>query len=40
MINLKVGILYLDLVKNAHSEIMLILPSINALFRQVEINAI
>ena len=37
---LKVEALYLDLVKNAQSEIMLILPSINALFRQEKINAI
>ena len=32
--------LYLDLVKNAQSEIMLILPTVNALTRQVKINAI
>jgi len=32
--------LYLDLVKNAQSEIMLILPTVNALTRQLKINAI
>ncbi len=36
----KVKALYLDLVKNAQSEIMLILPTVNALTRQVKINAI
>ena len=38
--NSKVTTLYLDLVKNAQSEIMLILPTVNALTRQVKINAI
>ncbi len=36
----KVTILYIDLVKNARSEIMLILPTVNALTRQLKINAI
>jgi hypothetical protein len=36
----KVKTLYLDLVKNAQSEIMLILPTVNALIRQEKINAI
>ena len=36
----KITTLYLDLVKNAQSEIMLILPTVNALTRQVKINAI
>ena len=34
----KVTTLYLNLVKNAQSEIMLILPTVNALTRQVKIN--
>ena len=38
--NFRVTTLYLDLVKNAQSEIMLILPTVNALTRQVKINAI
>ena len=36
----KVRALYSDLVKNAQSEIMLILPTANALIRQEKINAI
>ncbi len=36
----KVRALYLDLVNNARSEIMLILPTVNAFNRQQKINAI
>jgi hypothetical protein len=37
---LTVGTLYLDLVNNAQSEVMFILLSIHALFRQEKINAL